>query len=395
MRKNAIYWAFRSSLFLIGLLLSGIIADALDAKPQWKGKIETENGVKVVKNPAEPLYGDFAFDLEEDLAIGGDPTKETAYFPRGGALSVDGEGNMYVADLGNVRVQMFDKTGAFVRQLGRKGQGPGEYAFPSKVLFDPEGNPCVSAGSYIVCFGKDGYFKRKIQLKKIVSPVIFGARGTIIGTTQPGRGPDGPKYTIIQLDSEGALLRTITEYRGEFKKSQTAIIIHAYSNRIVFESLTADSFVYGFSGDYRLYVADGAGKTTLVIACDEKPASITGREKAETKENGVYAWIGTNDKTLNDEGFPDHRPYFGRVFTDDAGRIYVARTGSILEKEAPARIDVFSKDGIFLYRMAWKTFPSAIRSGYYYQVREDKETSEYQAVRYKIKNWEKMKKGRE
>jgi len=372
-----------------------LLRGSVRKNPQWKGRIETENGIKVVKNPAEPIYGEFAFDLEEDLAIGGDPTKENAYFPRGGALSVDGEGNMYVADLGNVRVQMFDKIGVFVRQIGRKGQGPGEYAFPSKVLFDPDGNTCVSAGSYIVCFGKDGYFKRKIQLKKMVSPSIFGAKGTIIGTTQPGRGPDGPKYTLIQLDPEGALLRTIAEYRGEFKKSQTAIIIHAYSNRIVFESMTADSFVYGFSGDYRLYIADGDGKTTLVIDCDEKPATITGREKAETKENGVYAWIGTNDKTLNDEGFPDHRPYFGRIFTDDAGRIYVARTGSIFEKGAPARIDVFSKDGYFLYKMSWPTFPAVIRAGYFCQVREDKETSEYQAVRFKIKNWEKMKKGRE
>jgi len=382
---------------LLGATVIALIVINLsaDQKPIWKGRIETENGIKVVKNPAEPLYGEFDFYLEEDLAIGGDPTKENAYFPRGGALSVDGEGNLYVADLGNVRVQMFDKIGVFVRQIGRKGQGPGEYAFPSKVLFDPDGNTCVWAARDIMYFGKDGYFKNKIQLKTFVNACILGPKGTIIGTTQPGRGPDGPKYTIIQLDPQGALLRTIAEYRGEFKKSQTAIIIHAYSNRIVFESLTADSFVYGFSGDYRLYEADADGKTTLMIACDEKPVTITGREKSETKENGVYAWIGTNDKTLNDEGFPEHRPYFGRIFTDDAGRIYVARTGSILEKEAPWRIDVFSKDGYFIYRMTWKTFPSVIRAGYFYQVREDKETSEYQAVRFKIKNWEKMKKGRD
>ena len=357
--------------------------------------MDTTNGVKVVKNPAEPLYGEFAFDLEEDLAIGGDPTRENAYFPRGGGLSVDSKGNLYVADTGNVRVQMFDKTGKFVRQIGRKGQGPGEYEFPSRVLFDPEGNPCVWAARDIICFGRDGYFKKKIQLKTFLNAFIFGPKGTIIGTTQPGRGPDGPKYTIMQLDAEGAPLRTIAEYRGELKKSQTAIIIHAYSNRIALESLTADSFVYGFSGDYRLHVADGDGKTTLVIACEEKPTSITGREKAETKKKGVYAWIGTNDKTLNDDAFPDHRPYFGRIFTDDTGRIYVARTGSILEKDAPARVDVFSRDGYFLYTMNWRTFPSVIRAGYFHQVREDKETNEYQVVRFRIKNWERMKKGRD
>jgi hypothetical protein len=138
----------------MGLLVSRIESKALDAKPQWKGKIETENGVKVVRNPAEPLYREFVFDLEEDLAIGGDPTKESAYFPRGGVLSVDNEGNLYIADFGNGRVQMFDKNGKFVRQIGRKGQGPGEYSFPSRVLFDPEGNPCVWSSRGLICFGK-------------------------------------------------------------------------------------------------------------------------------------------------------------------------------------------------------------------------------------------------
>ena len=39
-------------------------------KAEWKGKIETEDGVKVIKNPPEPLYGEIDFELEEDLVLG-------------------------------------------------------------------------------------------------------------------------------------------------------------------------------------------------------------------------------------------------------------------------------------------------------------------------------------
>ena len=39
-------------------------------KAKWKGKIEIEDGVKVIKNPKEPLYGEIVFELEEDLSIG-------------------------------------------------------------------------------------------------------------------------------------------------------------------------------------------------------------------------------------------------------------------------------------------------------------------------------------
>jgi hypothetical protein len=113
-------------------------------KPAWKGKIVAENGVKIVKNPTAPLYGEFACQLEEDLSVGGNVNDDNYYFPRGiFALNVDGDGNIYVSDFGNIRIQMYDKAGKFVRTLGRKGQGPGEFQMPRKVLFDSKDNPWV------------------------------------------------------------------------------------------------------------------------------------------------------------------------------------------------------------------------------------------------------------
>lgn len=41
-----------------------------EQKAQWKGKIEYENGVKLIKNPKELLYGEIEFELEKDLSIG-------------------------------------------------------------------------------------------------------------------------------------------------------------------------------------------------------------------------------------------------------------------------------------------------------------------------------------
>ena len=361
--------------------------------PGWKGTIATENGVKVVKNPGEPLYGEFSFDFQEDLKIGGDPTKEDYYFPRGAVLSVDAEGNLYVADGRNRRVMLYDPAGKFVRQIGRQGQGPGEYSYPSRVFIDLDGKPIVWAGREMVSFGKDGAFTKKVPIKTFLSRAALGPRGTVIGTGQPGDGPGGPKYKLIQVGADGELLRTVAEYRGEFKENQTAIVFHTYSNNIDFASLTPETFVYGFSDEYRLIVADAEGKTILAMTKEEKPKAISGREKDETRKSGIWATIGTSDKTLRDGDFPDHRPFFGRIFTDDAGRIYVARTRSIFEKEAPWPIDVFSKDGFYLYRMSWRSFPSVIQSGFLYEVRTDKDSGEYFIVRSRIKNWSSMKVG--
>jgi hypothetical protein len=377
------------SLFLINLVL---FAPAQSQKSLWKGKIETENGVKVIRNPSEPLYGEFAFDLEKELVLGGDPAREESYFPRGAVLSVDREGNLYIADFGNRRVQMFDKTGAFVRQLGRQGQGPGEYARPSRVLFDKKGNPCVWGSPELIFYDEEGVYQKKVILKTFLSTLILGPQDTIIGTTQPGFGPGGPKYSIVQLNADGTPLRMIAEFRGEFSENQKAITFHWYSNRLAFSPLTTDLFCYGLSEEYRIYVADAEGRTLSIITKDEKPQSISGKEKDETKKSGTYMWVGAG-KREDSVVFPGHRPFFGSFLNDDAGRLYVVKSKSILDKDKPGQIDVFSKDSIYLYRMTWNFVPATIKNGFLYDVHTDKETGEITIVRRKIKNWDAMKAG--
>ncbi len=369
---------------------AGLLLAAQAKKSAWKGTVATEDGVKVVKNPSEPLYGEFVFDLKEDLRLGGDPEKEASYFPKGAMLSVDGAGNLYVTDWGNRRVQMFDKGGAFVRPIGRQGQGPGEYLSAGYVHIDADGNIWVEGGPQWVVFSKDGLFLKNLVVSKFMRQKMLGPGGSFIGTTQPSAARGDPKHELIRVESDGKTFRTIAEFRGELSQAKQAISFHSYSNSIAFAPVGSDSFVYGFTDEYKLYVADFEGRTTLVMTKNEKPQSISGSEKDETRKNGVWAVTGSNNP---EEGifFPDHRPYFRQLMTDDAGRIYVLRSNSILEKEAPTRVDVFSQEGVYLYRMIWASWPAAIRAGFLYEVREDPETSEYLVIRQKITNWVAMK----
>ncbi len=371
-----------------------IFFEAQTPKPVWKGTITTENGVKVVHNPAEPLYGTFAFDLQEDLKIGGDPNDAPSYFPKGGSLVVDDAGNIFVADIGNSRVQMFDNSGKFVRTIGRKGQGPGEYMFPGRIFLDPQGNPCVGWGRDVQVYGRDGIFKKKIGLKTFFSYFLMGPGGSFIGSTQPGFGPGGPKSTLVMLDPDGGTARTIAEFRGEYSESQKSLVLHWYSNRIALAAPSSSSFLYGFGEEYKIFQANAEGQTSLIMTRDEKPEPISASEKSETRKNGMYMSIGVSGADRAEAiVFPSYRPYFSWFLSDDAGRLFVIRSGSILEKDAPTPVDIFSKDGIYLYRTTWKPAPAAIKNGAFYEMREDKDTGEYTVVRSKIKNWAAMKSG--
>ncbi len=58
------------ALALTANLLLATACSKSDSVAGWKAKIETIDGVRTVRNPETPRYGEFAFELVEDLAIG-------------------------------------------------------------------------------------------------------------------------------------------------------------------------------------------------------------------------------------------------------------------------------------------------------------------------------------
>ena len=59
-----------SVLGILLLIFSILLISCSQQKTGWKGTIEEIDGVTVVKNPIEPMYGEDVFSLEEELTIG-------------------------------------------------------------------------------------------------------------------------------------------------------------------------------------------------------------------------------------------------------------------------------------------------------------------------------------
>jgi sugar lactone lactonase YvrE len=62
--------------------------------------------------------------------------------PRG--IATDAAGDVYVADLGNDRIQKFTSNGAFITKWGSEGSGDGEFGFPQGVATDAAGEVYVA-----------------------------------------------------------------------------------------------------------------------------------------------------------------------------------------------------------------------------------------------------------
>jgi sugar lactone lactonase YvrE len=85
------------------------------------------------------------------------------YFHEPSDIAVDLERSLiYVVDAGSARVLVFDLTGKFIRAIGRKGQGPGEFARPTGACLLPDGGLAVAdfGGNRIEIFDPAGTFVR-------------------------------------------------------------------------------------------------------------------------------------------------------------------------------------------------------------------------------------------
>lgn len=77
------------------------------------------------------------------FAEGGESAPDGTFWgPRG--IAVDREGNVYVTDTGNKRVQKFDPTGQFLGKFGTSGAGPGQLSEPVGVAIAPDGTIYVA-----------------------------------------------------------------------------------------------------------------------------------------------------------------------------------------------------------------------------------------------------------
>lgn len=81
--------------------------------------------------------------FEEDLTLGGDVDDDNLLWANVNTTVEVNRGLMYVVDTAGNRILEFDAKGTFLRQIGREGQGPGEYTALTSLQFLAEGGAVV------------------------------------------------------------------------------------------------------------------------------------------------------------------------------------------------------------------------------------------------------------
>lgn len=311
---------------------------------QWAGRIEERDGITFVNNPAIPTHEGEILTLQEELSIGHDNGKAEYLFSRVNDIDVDDEGRIYIIDDSDSNIRVFDNNGGFLRTIGRKGQGPGEFERPVYVQIIANNELyVVDYSGRAVYFSPEGDYISQETLPRPIFPVKRDSRGNLVGIEFAAPPPLGGKV-IKKYDSHFKPLMVIaTEEMG------TREVFDIGKPSCYCAVIPSDRVIWGDSSEYVLYVLDPRGQLIKKITKDHKPLAISAADR-EGYEKRYAEPLKAGMKI----SFRDHFPAFSDILVDDQERIWVKTYERVGQDENAFHFDIFNSDGIYIAKVPMK-----------------------------------------
>jgi hypothetical protein len=346
---------------VVVLLVLIMLTACKTQKAEWKGTIEQEDGVTVVKNPKEPMYEENVFSLEEELSIGEAEGREEYMFSQIRSMAVDDVGRIYVLDARESQVKVFDQNGTYIRSIGKRGQGPGEFITPLSISITGQNELVVDDfRSRLVIFSLEGEFKKNINIAKIgLASIDIDSEGSMVGIAIV-REKENPRYELKKFDSD---LNYLHSLGSSPLPSASGGGLNPFMGIIRSQIDNNDQVVCGYPENYEIKIFDKEGNLKRKIMKEYDLIEITEEEIKEEKE-GAPADIKLS--------IPKYHSAYRWFTTDDEGRIYVMTWERAAEGEENY-YDVFDSEGKFIAKIPLKTIPFVLKSSKLYTVEEDKE----------------------
>lgn len=330
----------------------------------WGDLNQKEKGIPIIENQAKPLYGKIEFKLKEEIFF--EESKENDLIFRSiRDIALNSKGEMFVSVWD--RVFLLDEKGKYIKDIGRTGAGPGEFNYVFNIFINRSGDIYFQDSQKIHVFDKNGKFKKHIFYHPEISHVLPRFYVSPAGNFFAFKGYYSSKHErdkfLEKRDNNGNLIKKILGFKDRSKKiisrKAAGFLFHEYMEDYYMVPVLNREICFGKNLDYKLYFCDLQGNITRVIKVDEKSKEISSLEMEQFREK-------FGKRSFKDLIFPSHRPFFQGILSDEMGRIYVIRTKPILEKGKVKTIDIFGRNGRFLYRTTLPCLPLIIRNGEIY-----------------------------
>ncbi len=286
-------------------------------------------------------------------------------FGRVADLELREDGSLFVLDAISRTIRVFGPDGVEVREFGRRGQGPGEFEQPAKLLWGPEGNLWVLdlRNGRLTSFSPDGDLRgthRPVDLP-ILFPFAVGFSGpdTLrwVGITSPD--PANPAAAWVETEIAVGAFSPVGQMSLPFvewpllfqhRDDETSLVLPVpYSGEPLFAFDPQGRLWYNYSGESSLSRWSTSGGIQLTFGPELAPTPVTAvdREEALAREDfaEVRDRLGAAGVSELAGLIPENKPYYAAFFFDDEGSLWVMHSEMLVADPEGRRVDVYDMDG--------------------------------------------------
>ncbi|MEJ2721406.1 MAG: 6-bladed beta-propeller, partial [bacterium] len=370
--------ANRAAFLVMGLFVAATVLATASFAADWQGEDTVKDGVRCLISPAEPMEEPSTSALKELWRIGGDTDDEDEFFGVISQIQTDEAGDIYLLDSQLNQVKIFSPDGEFIRDIGREGEGPGEFRgatsmfftkngdvavlqlVPGKiVLLTPEGEP---AGEHPLPVREDG------GMLILIGGNYRGGNFVLAAATNAfaeGRF-DQTRY-LASIDPEG---KETTRYHTE---TRTIDFANAVLDDKVWDTfdrrwtIGPDGRVYACTSydNYAIQVWNPDGTPDRVI---ERKYTHQKRTAAEKKIVEDLMGLFANQIPNATVKISDYNKDIETIYVREDGSLWVLTSDGTRElpDDVIGVFDVFDAEGRFVRQVTLKGQGNPLTDGYYF-----------------------------
>lgn len=386
---------------------SGIVSCLFFCLPACKKeatgpKVEVIDGVTFVHNPATPQHPKRTLALEEDFTFKEkDETGEIRIF-KPGRFTVDAQDNVYIEDDSDMAIKVFGPQGKYLRTIGRKGNGPGEFENIGYLFILPDGRLMVTDyGNRRTSFlDPNGDYLSSFQWRRSMGQVHL-ASDTSITLSEYVYSEEKSELWIKTVGQSGEELINFGQFTQAESKTlrQGSMMMGTtvpWSPSSVFVGDQKRQWLYHCLNDkYVIEAYDRQGKLFRKIDRPYEPVPVTDEDIIKIKSEYADRPDSPFAKLIEQMAFPEVKTVTERMLVDSDGNLWVETNEEMINQEGEEKekktqekpvkaYDIFNSDGVYETRIRTDIRPTLFANGKMYRLVEDKETGIRQLKRYRI-----------
>jgi hypothetical protein len=324
-----------------------------------------------------------------DLTIGGGNESRPNYsFTSIAHVVTDPSGRIFVSDAEEHVVRVYSPAGVHLFNIGRRGQGPGEFEGPTYMAFDTRGRLWVRDGGNM---RYNGYTVAATRAQPVATirmshaegdlwaPLTFDEQGRLVDIGQVAAKGGGTLRVRFHLDSTGRVMRadTVGKPPGDsvpefaFKRkvpgmpgvesaAATYYFTQPFGGLWVSAHGPGGEWMSGSTGAYAFAWMGPRGKLR-VIARTVPPVPLIAADRTSAEER-FAAFMKRSQATRREIpfGVPTTKAPVRAIALDIEGRLWVERS----VQTGTARVaDVFGRDGALAGTVIWPASVAIIPGG--------------------------------